>query len=202
MEAHHDFEWKFDRTRAKQIPKAALAFYIAEHWNTLFEITGIVMNSTILDNLTAAIYSPQSRVMHLNDYELEIDQLNVTLWATQNRIGEPPLKSLSWRRVSSPVDISQTSNSHHVYLGVPETEPHFYIRFAKREDRFHPLGSEGSKLLFDYLSDQKCPVSERQRVMVVVYQDQVVWVVGYQISHLFRVCRDVPYVISISVESL
>ena len=54
-------------------------------------------------------------------------------------------------------------------------------------DRVHPLGMKGTKKVSDVLTDAAVPASHRAHVTVVCSGDTIAWVVGYQLSHKFRV---------------
>ncbi len=53
-------------------------------------------------------------------------------------------------------------------------------------DRIQPLGMEGTKKVSDLLTDIGVPTSQRKDAIVVCSRDEIVWVVGYRVSHKFR----------------
>jgi len=61
------------------------------------------------------------------------------------------------------------------------------IRNRREGDRFVPFGMKGSKKLKDYFIDEKVPRDERDRVPLVVDDENILWVVGYRTSELYRV---------------
>ncbi|MBN1779999.1 tRNA lysidine(34) synthetase TilS [bacterium] len=63
----------------------------------------------------------------------------------------------------------------------------FNLRTRKQGDRFHPLGMPVPKKLNHFFIDEKVPVSERSRIPILEYENEIVWVVGYRIAHPFRV---------------
>ena len=53
------------------------------------------------------------------------------------------------------------------------------IRQPRQGDRFVPYGMTGSRLVSDFLTDQKVPLPEKRRQLLVVNADgQIIWVVG------------------------
>ena len=64
------------------------------------------------------------------------------------------------------------------------------LRQRRDGDRFHPLGMQGTKKLKDFLIDAKIPRQERERVPVLMNRDEIVWVVGYRTSELFKIRAD------------
>ena len=69
------------------------------------------------------------------------------------------------------------------------------VRYRRPGDRFRPFGLDGQKKLQDFLVDRKVARSDRDRVPLVVDEnDRILWVAGHEIDEAFRVtgaCRAV-----------
>ena len=52
------------------------------------------------------------------------------------------------------------------------------VRRVQEGDRFRPFGMEGTRLVSDLLTDAKVSLFERERQMVVLSADEIIWVVG------------------------
>jgi tRNA(Ile)-lysidine synthase len=63
------------------------------------------------------------------------------------------------------------------------------VRWPKSGDRFHALGSPGSKPLARFLSDVGLPRGDRGRVPLVLDRDEIVWVAGIRPCERRRVGR-------------
>lgn len=61
------------------------------------------------------------------------------------------------------------------------------VRPWQEGDSFQPLGMKGRKLVSDLLIDLKVPLTEKQKVNVMLSGDEIVWVIGYRISEKFKV---------------
>jgi len=66
-------------------------------------------------------------------------------------------------------------------------EGKFTIRNRRNGDRFQPLGMTTDKKLKDFLIDRKIAVEERDRIPLLVWGDQIVWVGGVEVSERFKV---------------
>ncbi|HEY2324294.1 MAG TPA: tRNA lysidine(34) synthetase TilS, partial [Thermoanaerobaculia bacterium] len=66
-------------------------------------------------------------------------------------------------------------------------EPRFLVRNRRDGDRFHPLGAPGSKKLKDFLIDRKIPLEQRDRLPLLVWSGEIVWIAGVEISERFKV---------------
>ncbi|NOZ64727.1 MAG: tRNA lysidine(34) synthetase TilS, partial [Caldiserica bacterium] len=65
---------------------------------------------------------------------------------------------------------------------------------------FYPLGAPGRKKLKDFFIDKKIPLRERDRLPLVISGEEIVWVVGIEISHIFRVQKDTSRIISLTFD--
>jgi tRNA(Ile)-lysidine synthase len=66
-------------------------------------------------------------------------------------------------------------------------DPRFVVRNRRDGDRFHPLGAPGSKKLKNFLIDRKVPVEGRDWLPLLVWNGEIVWVAGVEISERFKV---------------
>jgi tRNA(Ile)-lysidine synthase len=75
------------------------------------------------------------------------------------------------------------------------------IRKWKLGDRFIPLGMKGSKLVSDYLVDQKVDRFEKENVFVLESDGKIAWIIGYRISHEFRITAKTKQAIVIKIRN-
>jgi tRNA(Ile)-lysidine synthase len=61
------------------------------------------------------------------------------------------------------------------------------LRKWKTGDRFQPLGMKGSKLLSDFMTDNKAPSSWKKDTWVLESNGKIAWVLGYRIDDRFKV---------------
>ena len=54
-------------------------------------------------------------------------------------------------------------------------------------DRFRPLGMSQMKKISDFLIDQKVPVTVKEKVLLLLSGDEVIWVMGYRIDDRYKV---------------
>lgn len=68
------------------------------------------------------------------------------------------------------------------------------IRYVRPGDRFHPLGSPGSKKISDFLTDVKAGFAEKPGI-VITDDLGIVWLVGFRISQRVRIDEETRNVI-------
>jgi tRNA(Ile)-lysidine synthase len=76
----------------------------------------------------------------------------------------------------------------HASFQLPAGAPaHFLLRNRRPGDRFQPLGMPNSKKLKDFLIDRKIAVELRDRLPLLLWNDEIVWVAGVEVSERFRI---------------
>ena len=82
---------------------------------------------------------------------------------------------------------------------VTDASPCLLARSRAPKDRFYPLGAPGSKKLKDFLIDRKIPLEERDNTLLVLAGEEIVWIVGYEISQLCRITEETNSVLLLSL---
>ena len=97
--------------------------------------------------------------------------------------------------IASTVTISQANAARPVksdkesqLFALPEGgRPHFIIRNRRAGDRFQPLGMPRHKKLKDFLIDRKIGAETRDAIPLLVWNGEIVWVAGVEVSDRFKV---------------
>lgn len=61
------------------------------------------------------------------------------------------------------------------------------VRLYSKGDWFIPFGMKGKKLVSDFLTDQKVPVTEKSNQHLLCFGEDIAWVVGRRIDNRFKV---------------
>jgi len=61
------------------------------------------------------------------------------------------------------------------------------LRKWKNGDRFVPFGMKGSKLVSDFLTDEKVNLFDKENVWVLRSANEIIWIVGYRASDVFKI---------------
>ncbi len=73
------------------------------------------------------------------------------------------------------------------------------LRNRRLGDRFIPFGMTGSKKLKDYFIDEKINKDLRKEIPLLIDGENILWVVGYRTSDLYKLTKDTKKVLSVSV---
>lgn len=83
------------------------------------------------------------------------------------------------------------------YFDFNKIKGNLYIRNRKNGDRFVPFGMNGSKKIKDYFIDNKIPREKRDRIPLLVDKENILWIIGYGVSDLYKVSQDTTKILMI-----
>lgn len=92
------------------------------------------------------------------------------------------------------------NNNLKALLDYEKTGGSLWIRTRRAGDRFHPFGMSGSKKLKDFFIDERVPEEERDRILLLVSDNKIIWVVGMRVSEDVRLTDETKKVLIIDVE--
>ena len=81
-------------------------------------------------------------------------------------------------------------NKAQAFVDADNIKGELTLRPMRQGDRFRPYGmKQGSKLLSDFLTDRKVSILEKQTQLVATDSatDAIIWVVGREIDHRYRI---------------
>lgn len=116
----------------------------------------------------------------------------------QNFINDLNLK-VSLRLIKKDEKIDFKEKSFIKYFDYDKIRGEIILRVRKEGDRFVPFGMKGSKKLKDLFIDLKVPKEERERIPLIVFDNDIAWIVGYRISELYKVDNNTKNILEISV---
>ena len=73
------------------------------------------------------------------------------------------------------------------------------IRRLREGDRMQPFGFEGTRRVSDILTDRKLSLFEKERQLVVLSGERIVWIVGQRASAGFEVDESTRHVMTITM---
>lgn len=83
--------------------------------------------------------------------------------------------------------ITVTHEGQQPFMLPKGADPRFVVRNRRDGDRFHPLGAPGSKKLKNFLIDRKVPLAQRDRLPLLIWNGEIVWIAGIEVSERFKV---------------
>lgn len=83
------------------------------------------------------------------------------------------------------------------YFDYDKIQGKLYIRNRRNGDRFIPFGMQGSKKLKDYFIDEKISRDLRNKIPLIVDEENILWVIGYRTSDLYKITKVTKRVLAI-----
>lgn len=115
-----------------------------------------------------------------------IDEMRISGLFSDLRITEPSDEELPVIPLTAALDLERVT--------FPVT-----VRHWEPGDRFMPLGMKQMKKISDFLIDLKVPVTEKEKVLLLLSGDEIMWVMGYRIDDRYRVTPRTSRILVITV---
>jgi tRNA(Ile)-lysidine synthase len=115
----------------------------------------------------------------------------------------PPVAEPERLRGTPPIQPPGSRRYEQLIALPPNAPPQFTVRNRRRGDRFQPLGMHQEVKLKDFFIARKVPREERDRIPLVVWNGEIVWIPGVEVSERFKIGpsdRDV-YAVTIAPSS-
>lgn len=86
------------------------------------------------------------------------------------------------------------------YVDADTLHGNLHVRHYNNGERFQPNGMNGnSKLVSDYLTDRKVPLSQKQRQLVVSDDNSIVWIPTHTTDHRHRITPETKHIIKVTL---
>ena len=86
-----------------------------------------------------------------------------------------------------------------VFCFSADEERGIWLRSRRDGDGFYPVGMTGRKKLSDFFIDQKIPRKEREKIPLLAYGDELVWVVDHRRDRRFLPCLDKKFTSAVEI---
>jgi tRNA(Ile)-lysidine synthase len=105
----------------------------------------------------------------------------------------------AWHITAKLVDSPQFNKEpYRAYLDITALGKEGLVRSRQSDDRFQPLGMEGSKRLKEFMIDAHIPRRWRNETPLLVSEQGVAWVVGWRIAHWARVTESTQKIVELN----
>jgi tRNA(Ile)-lysidine synthase len=174
-----------NKLRGLEYKKSFLRFVLAEHGFNASQLISITKN---IENKGESGKKFTSAT-HILAIDREAIQVKKNQKAEKSFVfkSEEELKSSGKMRYETVKKFS-VPKKNELLLNKSQVHFPFTLRDWRTGDRFVPFGMEGSKLLSDFLKDNKVPTLERKEIKVLENgKGDIIWVVGMRSDERYRV---------------
>jgi len=102
--------------------------------------------------------------------------------------------------IGSPPDLKIEKEPIFAYFDLDKISFPLVIRKWQKGDRFTPFGMKGSKLVSDYLVDEKIDRFEKEKVYILESGGKIIWLIGYRVSDDFKITLRTKQVLQLKVK--
>ena len=104
-------------------------------------------------------------------------------------------------RISKPEGFEIPRSSDVIAVDADRLQLPLTVRLPKEGDRFTPFGMQGSKLVSDFLTDQKLSLLEKRRQLIILDSTgRILWVVGLRPDNHFRITASTRTILRLTIE--
>lgn len=80
-----------------------------------------------------------------------------------------------------------TSSKQKAFFDMDKLQFPLRVRTWQKGDYFYPLGMNKKKKLSDFFIDEKVPISQKDKIPLVLSGEDIIWVAGYRIDNRYKV---------------
>lgn len=95
-----------------------------------------------------------------------------------------------------------SSQKDSVHLDASKLSYPLQLRHWQEGDSFYPLGMNQKKKLSDFFINNKLSLLEKEKVWIILSNNEIVWIIGMRLDNRFKVNDDTKEVLEIKVGSL
>jgi tRNA(Ile)-lysidine synthase len=154
------------------------------------------------DGISGKLFNSSSHVINIDR-----DQIIISLLTANNQLewmidehGEIKINSTIFKfQITNDKTYSLIENM--ASLDFEKLKFPLKIRHWKEGDTFQPLGMKGKKKLSDFMIDEKIPLNLKRSVLVLVSNEEIVWVAGHRIDDRYKITNKTKKVFNIDMKN-
>jgi len=176
----------------------------------LFEfLSGYGYNSSQVGDIVLSVQAESGKRFESDNYILIKDREDFILsgkhivdngeYFLENKSGEieTPIK-LKWHTFENN-EFQIIKDSSIAHLDASKLLMPLKLRKWLPADSFKPLGMDTRKKLSDFFTDQKLSILEKEKVWLLLSDDEIVWVVGLRIDDRYKILPETKEILTISL---
>ena len=97
-------------------------------------------------------------------------------------------------------EVQHSKKTDHEFIDAENLIEPFVVRKWRTSDRFKPLGLNGTKKVSDFLTELKVPNIGRKEQLILLNNEEIVWVVDHRIDESVKISKKTKKVIKLWVK--
>ena len=131
-------------------------------------------------------------VFEFNDYHKQINKTSRRILFKDHYISISELKLI-------PIHGYKFTQKNTCYVDLDKVKFPLIIRYRQPGDKFTPLGMHSPKKLKNFFVDSKIPKYEKDKIIIIEDQNQIIWVAGIRISEDVKFTSQTQRVLRIKI---
>jgi tRNA(Ile)-lysidine synthase len=158
------------------------------------------------DSATGALYDITPQIYALKDREYIYLGIRKIVDIKEETINPPGIFDIGDIKLTMKVvkknEVIFNTNPNIEYFDFDKINNPLIIRSWKTGDVFHPLGTNGSMKLSDFLINEKIDLIEKQNIRVLCAGKEIAWVIGNRISDNFKITENTKKYLQVTLNSI
>ncbi|KPM49303.1 tRNA lysidine(34) synthetase TilS [Jiulongibacter sediminis] len=154
-------------------------------------------------NKTGAVFESESYelVSDRDEFLIQIKRFSIDFSTEIDEKGlyETPAGRLKVSVVQNYPSSEDLKDPQKAFLDFDKLDFPLLLRKWQLGDRFQPFGMKGSKLVSDYLIDEKVSIPEKRQQMVLVSNEVIVWLVGRRASEKVKIGKKTLQILKLEI---
>jgi len=180
---------------------------LSEKKTILFEwLRDLGFNANQIDDIFSQEHQA-GKQFFAGKFILTIDRDSIILSITENKninlsitLKELPLTLDEHNLTFEKVEKKAVEFEHEniAYIDADKLNTELKLRNWRKGDKFIPLGMESFKKLSDFFIDNKIPLPEKEKTLVLTNKDDIVWVIGQRIDNRYKISSNTKNILKIT----
>lgn len=159
------------------------------------------LNVISLDNGKESVKDNLTFIKNYRTYDLYINQ-SIKLGKTSELLNIDNILNFNGLIFKATLDDKINENDKYTaYFDCDKIKFPLTIRYRQNGDKFKPYGMNNNKKLKDFFIDEKVDRNLRDKIPLIISNDEIIWIVGHRVSNDFKVDKTTSNILKIEVKN-
>ena len=159
------------------------------------------LNVISLDNGKESVKDNLTFIKNYRTYDLYINQ-SIKLGKTSELLNIDNILNFNGLIFKATLDDKINENDKYTaYFDCDKIKFPLTIRYRQNGDKFKPYGMDNNKKLKDFFIDEKVDRNLRDKIPLIISNDEIIWIVGHRVSNDFKVDKTTSNILKIEVKN-
>jgi tRNA(Ile)-lysidine synthase len=186
--------YKINIQKLKELPNTDALLYELLHGFGFTEWDDV---SNLLDAQTGKMVFSKTHQLLKNRDELILTEISDENISEEFLVPKTGITSPINLKIETSKYIGETEKNL-IYIASEKLKFPLKLRKWRSGDSFQPFGMKGKKKLSKFFKDEKIPLTEKEKIWLLLSDDQVVWVIGHRMDDRFKVTENTSEILKIS----